>query len=143
MHITQLEWFRIIDTFDPTSLPMKFGLKQKLYLLVFGIILILGLILYFPRAYRGSVTVVVKDKERINYEDDGKTKSKYLIYTDNEVFENVDDWFYFKFSSSDIYGQLNEGDQYKIWVTGWRIQIFSTYRNIIALERVVTEAAEP
>ena len=122
---------------------MKFGLKQKVYLLLFAIVLIIGLIIYFPRAYRGSVTVVIKDKERINYEDAGETKSKYLIYTDKEVFENVDDWFYFKFSSSDIYGQLNKGDQYKLWVTGWRVQIFSTYQNIIAVERIIDETQAP
>lgn len=116
---------------------MKISFKQKLYGIAFGIVLLLFLFMYVPRAYRGSVTVLIKDKERINYEDDGQTLSKYLIYSDDEVFENVDDWFYLKFSSSDIYGQLNEGETYKLWLSGWRIQIFSSYRNIISIEKVI------
>lgn len=91
------------------------------------------LIIYFPRAYRGNLTVTIKDKEQINYEEDGKTFSKYLIYTDQEVFENTDDWFYLKLNSSDLYGQLDKGSTYKIWITGWRIQIFSTIEILFPL----------
>ena len=116
---------------------MRLTFKHKLYGILIAIVVILFLFMYIPRAYRGSVTVLIKDKERINYEDAEETKSKYLIYSDEEVFENVDDWFYFKFTSSNIYGQLNIGDTYQIWVSGWRINIFSSYRNIIAIEKVV------
>jgi len=108
---------------------MRLRFKHKLYGILVAIVVILFLFMYIPRAYRGSVTVLIKDKERINYEDAGETKSKYLVYSDDEVFENMDDWFYLKFNSSDIYGQLNMGDTYKIWVSGWRINIFSSYRN--------------
>ena len=103
---------------------MKLSFKHKAYLILFGIIVLVLLIIYFPRAYRGNLTVTIKDKERINYEEDGKTLSKYLIYTDQEVFENIDDWFYLKFDSSDLYRQLDKGSTYKVWITGWRIQIF-------------------
>jgi len=116
---------------------MRLSFKHKLYGIVIAIALLLFLIMYIPRAYRGSVTVIIKDKERINYEDEGQPKSKYLVYSDDEVFENIDDWFYFKFNSSDIYGQLNQGETYKIWVSGWRIHIFSSYRNIISIEKVI------
>ena len=116
---------------------MRLTFKHKLYGILVAIAVILFLFMYIPRAYRGSVIVLIKDKERINYEDAGETKSKYLVYSDDEVFENMDDWFYLKFNSSDIYGQLNMGDTYKIWVSGWRINIFSSYRNIIAIEKVV------
>ncbi len=116
---------------------MKLSLKQKLYGIVIAIVVVLFLILYIPRAYRGSLTVVIKEKERVTYEDEGVNKSKYLIYSDQEVFENVDDWFYLKFSSSDIYGQLNAGQSYKVWLSGWRINIFSSYRNIISIEKVI------
>ena len=118
---------------------MKLSFKHKAYLILFGIIVLILAIIYFPRAYRGNLTVTIKDKERVNYEEDGKMLSKYLIYTDQEVFENTDDWFYLKLNSSDLYGQLDKGSTYKVWVTGWRIQIFSTYRNIISIERIPDE----
>lgn len=103
-----------------------------------GVLFIIFLLFgYLPRAYRGSKTIMVTDKERINYEEkSGSMKSKYLIYADDEVYENVDDWFYFKWNSSNLYGQLQEGEQYKIWTAGWRMPIFSTYQNIIAIERI-------
>lgn len=122
---------------------MRLSLKHKLYGIAIAIVVILFLIMYIPRAYRGSVTVLIKDKERINYEDDGAPRSKYLIYSDDEVFENVDDWFYCKFNSSDIYGQLNPGETYKIWMSGWRIHIFSSYRNIISIEKVIEPSKSP
>lgn len=111
--------------------------KGKLKLVLIGLVVILFMIFYIPRAYRGEVEGVVIDKERITYKRDNELRSKYLIYTDTEVFQNVDDWFYFKFNSSDFYGRIEEGKKYRFVVTGWRINIFSKYRNIIAVDRVV------
>ncbi len=99
--------------------------------------LVLFLIYYIPRAYRGTVEVTVIDKERITYQEEGQTKSKYLIYTEEEVFENTDEPFYLKFNSSDLYGMLKLNERYELSVSGWRLKIFSTYRNIISAERIV------
>jgi len=41
---------------------MKLSFKHKAYLILFGIIVLLLLIIYFPRAYRGNLTVTIKDK---------------------------------------------------------------------------------
>lgn len=100
-------------------------------------LVIISAILYVPRAYRGKVTVKVVDKERITMQKDGKTINKYLIYTEYEVFENVDEAFYFKFNSSDIYGRIQKDEKYEFYVSGWRIHIFSMYRNIISADRII------
>ena len=95
-----------------------------------------------PRAYRGTITATIVDKERITYTENGKTESKYLIYTEDEVLENTDEPFYFKFNSSDLYGMLKQGETYELTVAGWRIKLFSKYRNIISATRQVELPSE-
>ena len=78
------------------------------------------------------VTITVTDKERIQ---DGE-ESKYLIFTENEVFENTDSLMKFKFNSSDVYGLLKVGETYSAEVFGWRVPFFSMYRNIVSIEKI-------
>jgi hypothetical protein len=66
---------------------------------------------------------------------DGVGKSsKYIVFCENETFECVDTIWYLKFNSSDIYGGIKEGKTYKFTVVGFRIPLFSWYRNIITAE---------
>lgn len=107
-------------------------------LIVVGLICLLG---GYPTAYylsSSETTITVKRLERI-VESSGSgettsTSSKYLVFTNNEVFENTDSWLYLKFSSSDLYSKLEEGQTYKVKVAGWRIPFLSWYRNIIEIE---------
>lgn len=72
--------------------------------------------------------VLVEEKERVT---DGN-QSKYLIFTEHEVFENTDTILFFKWNSSDVYSRLKEGRVCSsITVNKWRIPLLSTYRNII------------
>lgn len=86
-------------------------------------------------------TITVTDKERI-YEGSGDTSSsKYLVFGDDEdgnslVFENTDCLIRGKWNSSNIQGQLKEGNTYKVTVVGYRISFFSMYQNIIKVEEV-------
>ena len=86
-------------------------------------------------------TITVTDKERI-YEGSGDTSSsKYLVFGDDEngnslVFENTDCFIRGKWNSSNIQGQLKEGNTYKVTVVGYRVSFFSMYQNIIKIEEV-------
>ena len=86
-------------------------------------------------------TITVTDKERI-YEGSGDTSSsKYLVFGDDEngntlVFENTDCFIRGKWNSSNIQGQLKEGDTYKVTVVGYRVSFFSMYQNIIKVEEI-------
>lgn len=78
------------------------------------------------------VTVSVTGKERITESDsEGRASSKYLVFTENETFENTDSIMVMKWNSSDIQGKLVEGEEFRIKVYGFRIPFFSSYRNII------------
>ncbi|MCD6435786.1 MAG: DUF1523 family protein [Clostridiales bacterium] len=81
-----------------------------------------------------ELTAMVKGKERV-ISRMGQ-ESYYLIFTDKEVLMNADSWFWLKFNSSDIYGNLKIGKTYKFKVYGWRIRILSAYRNILKVEPV-------
>ena len=86
-------------------------------------------------------TITVTDKERI-YEGSGDTSSsKYLVFCDDDngnslVFENTDCFIRGKWNSSNIQGQLKEGNTYKVTVVGYRVSFFSMYQNIIKIEEV-------
>lgn len=76
-------------------------------------------------------TFTVTKTERVNQGDN----SKYLIYTDNGVYENTDNLLLGKFNSSDLYGDILEGERYTCNATGFRVPILSWYENLISCER--------
>lgn len=79
---------------------------------------------------KAETTFTVKEKERVCTGGQDGT-CKYLIYTDNGVYENTDSLWYWKWSSSDIYGSLDAGKTYQATVYGFRAPFLSWYKNII------------
>lgn len=73
-------------------------------------------------------SVLITDKDRIVSKD----SSKYLIFTDKEVFENTDTIWALKFRSSDYYSNIQVGDTCTFTVTGIRWGFMSWYRNILS-----------
>ena len=61
----------------------------------------------------------------------GTDGGSYQTSQENETFENTDAWFHLKFSSHDLYGELNVGDTYHCEVYGWRVPFLSMTRNIV------------
>ena len=96
-----------------------------------GLILlfIIAAIILPPLLTSEDITITVVDKERVV--DSGGGDSKYLVFTETEVFENTDCLALGKFNSSDVYGQLEIGETYQVQVYGWRIPFLSMYRNIV------------
>ena len=86
-------------------------------------------------------TITVTDKERIYTGSGNSSSSKYLVFGDDQngnslVFENTDCFIRGKWDSSNIQGQLKEGNVYKITVIGYRVPFLSWYQNIIKIEEV-------
>jgi hypothetical protein len=99
------------------------------------IVLILGIATFNVWVHFATLTtvsgVVIQDKERVVSGSGSTQESKYLIFTDVETFENVDSWLALKFNSSDVYGSIAVGATCEFRVTGFRVPLFSTYRNIL------------
>ncbi len=85
-----------------------------------------------------SVTFKVEKTERIVDSSLEDIRSRYLIFTDEETFENTDEIFVGKFNSSDLYGAIKPNQTYKAKVTGVRVPFFSWYRNILSIEKLPT-----
>lgn len=81
-----------------------------------------------------TVEFTVKEKECVM--DDSANSNKYLIFTENEVFENTDSYYHNKFDSSDLQGYLEVGKKYKCEVFGERNPRWSWYRNLTACEKL-------
>lgn len=102
------------------------------HLLLIGLLIIV--VVGEPFVRRGvteeTVTITVTDKSVKRYND----KDKYLIYTNEGTYEITDTVAYFRFNSSDLYGKIEVGKTYECKVCGWRIPIFSSYKNIITAD---------
>ena len=59
----------------------------------------------------------------------------YLVYTNKGTFRNTDSIHYLKFTSADLQGFLAEKGSYRLTVYGFRIPIFSMYKNVVKAER--------
>jgi hypothetical protein len=107
------------------------------YLLIFVIILLLfiGTYLIEGLIYNSSVehiTITVENKDRTYNKD----SSKWLVFTENEIFSVSDSMYNWHWRASDIYGKLKVGGTYNVKVYGYRIGLFSTYRNILSAELI-------
>ena len=123
---------------------MRRNKKTKTFFVAIMIAVILVLSIGYEAIFSFNdteYTITVTDKERI-YEGSGDTSSsKYLVFGDDDngnslVFENTDCFIRGKWNSSNIQGQLKEGNTYKVTVVGYRVSFFSMYQNIIKIEDV-------
>ena len=123
---------------------MKKRMRLHKILMVVFFIVILGLGVASSVAFSFNdtdYTITVTDKERIYTGSGDTSSSKYLVFGEDNngnslVFENTDCLLRGKWDSSNIQGQLKEGNTYKITVVGYRVPFFSWYQNIIEIEEI-------
>lgn len=76
----------------------------------------------------GQETITIKDKW-VKYDGDD---AKYLISSeDGQVFQITDSLFKWRWDSSNLYAEINEGESCQIETQGWRFGFMSDYKNII------------
>jgi len=80
-----------------------------------------------------DISITVKEKDRITTGSGEAINSKFIIYTDKEVFENTDELFFGKFNSADFQNTFTVGKTYKVKVVSWRVPFLSMYRNIVKI----------
>ena len=108
-------------------------MRKTIILIIVCVSVVLSI---YPILYTNSsetIEITIKDKEQINTGFGENLSSKFLIFTETEVFQNTDSWLYFKFSSADYQNKLDPSKTYKVKVAGWRIPFFSSYRNIVEI----------
>lgn len=110
---------------------IKGKIRYSFYVLLVSVVLFGYASAYYVSSE--TIEITIKDKERITTGSGEDISSKFIVYGENEVFENTDSWLYLKFDSSDIQNGLETGRMYKVKVAGWRVPFFSWYRNIITI----------
>lgn len=117
-------------------------MKKIIFLPIIAVVVFIGLMFtnlpYQWLTQRTLENVLIKDKQ-ISTETEketGKVISTYLIYTDQGVYRNDDAFWFWKFDSSDFYGDLDVGKRYDIKVYGLRIPFLSMYPNIVRMKPV-------
>lgn len=82
------------------------------------------------------ITATVRDKDSIRMGSADFAYSTYLIYTDKETLENIENFLLDKSRAETdrIYGLIERGKTYKFTVIG--TNKYGNYRNIISIEEV-------
>lgn len=93
---------------------------------VLALVLAVGSVGYTVYGSSDTITATVTGKDR----SVSKDESKWIVMTDKMSFENTDSLFHAKFNSTDIQGQLVEGNTYEISYYGFRVPFLSIYPNI-------------
>ena len=76
-----------------------------------------------------EIQIEIFDKQRVTT----GSKSKYMVFSPTESFEDTDSFYHSKYNSSDLYSHLKIGCSYKVSAYGKRVPFFSTYRNIVEI----------
>lgn len=87
-----------------------------------------GLVAPFVKSTEGPFEIV--KTERVERDGD----SKYMVFTDGGVYENVDSIINWKYNSSDIYAELKVGDVCTFRLSGFRIRMMSMQKNVLDYE---------
>jgi hypothetical protein len=111
-------------------------MKDNFPAIVIGIVVIglIFILVFLPHTDRETLEVKIEKSERVTTGSGDSTSSKYLVFTDKGVFKNTDSLIEGKWNSSDVYGQIREGECYRLETYGWRVQFLSWYPNIVSAQ---------
>lgn len=110
---------------------------MKVYHLVIALFLVMPVpVVLGVRAYTNTLTtetITVNKTERVC---SGKNDCKYMVFADEGTFQNTDNILFKKWNSSDIHGDINEGQSYRVETIGFRVPILSMHKNILSAQEV-------
>ena len=111
--------------------------RFKIKIVIISVIVMLGVIMFFPHFFRNTYTVTITSKRVISRNN----VDTYLIYTQMEdgnirIFEDANSFLEFKIRSADVYWGLTINKRYQIKAYGLSIPFLSYYQNIIKVKGV-------
>lgn len=101
-----------------------------------GILIIILIIFFGYLFFEPFITEETIEIKVINKAKFGSEKGKYLIFTENEVFYNADNYYHDKDNSETLDQLLYPGSTYKVKVVGMYIPWLPRFRNIIKVYEV-------
>jgi hypothetical protein len=92
------------------------------------LLLIFGYLFFEPFLTKTEEVITV-----INTERWGEEQGKYFIFTEDEVFTNVNDYYHNKHNADEIIKMFKLGFTYRVTVVGIYIPFLPRFRNILNL----------
>lgn len=100
------------------------------YIVVIGLLgFILGAAYTFGTSFEKTITI--KERPPLGVEQNKRVKS-----LDGDWYMVADNVYQLKFRSFDTWGDLEEGQTYKVKGYGWRVGFFSMFPNIVDIEKI-------
>lgn len=97
-----------------------------------GLFIVIPIVVNYTSVDAAQLTVT--SKERMITGSGGSQKSFWVVFGEDEVFANRDNFLFLKFNSSDIQRQLEVGKTCQVKVNWFRVPLLSWYRNILAVQ---------
>lgn len=112
-------------------------IKFRIGAVVIGVIVTIGVIMFFPHFFRNTYIVTITNKRIIKHDN----VDTYLIYSQTEdgnikIFENIDSLPELKFNSEALYWALTINRKYEVKAYGLSIPSLSHYQNIVKVRGV-------
>jgi len=102
------------------------------------LILIFGYLFFEPFTTKTEEVITVTNKDRW-----GNEQGKYFIFTDDEVFTNVNDYYHNKDNADEIYKMFKVGFTYRVTVVGVYMPFLPRFRNILNITESSTNEYFP
>ena len=99
-------------------------------LIIVNIVILIGLFfcyLFFERFLtEKEITITVTNSVKF-----GDEPGRYLIFTEDEVFEDEDNYYHDKTNAAEVFKTLQKGRTYKVKVVSFYLPLIPHFRNII------------
>jgi hypothetical protein len=102
------------------------------------IILIFGYLFFEPFLTKTEEVITITATERW-----GSEAGKYFIFTDDEVFINVNDYYHNKHNADEIFKLFKLGYTFRVTVVGVYLPFLPRFRNIINIIEYSTNEYSP
>ncbi len=102
------------------------------------IILIFGYLFFEPFLTKTEEVITITATERW-----GNEAGKYFIFTDDEVFANVNNYYHNKDNSDELFKLFKLGYTYRVTVVGVYLPFLPRFRNIINIIEYSTNEYSP
>jgi hypothetical protein len=102
------------------------------------LILIFGYLFFEPFLTKTEEVITITATERW-----GNEAGKYFIFTDDEVFENVNNYYHNKDNADEIFKLFKLGYTYRVTVVGVYLPFLPRFRNILNIIEYSTNEYSP
>jgi len=105
-----------------------FRLSAMIGFLIVLLIILFGYLFFEPFVTEETITIKVLNKSQF-----GNEPGKYFVFTQDEVFNNSNNYYHSKENADDLNEKLYPGSTYKVKVVGLYIPWLPRFRNIIKI----------